>query len=336
MLNKNFLSGLDCEVASTVLQEEDEQAWLAARTKGIGGSDVGTICGVNSFSCARRLFLKKTGQYIEGEFDAASTERMHFGNILEPVVADEYQRRTGNKVVVSPATYRHKEVKWALANIDRFIVDENGIPYGILECKTAGEYMKDKWDIPEDSEEFDIPKSYLYQLQWYLFVTGLKYGALACLVGGNKYYIVEVPYNEELVINEILPKVCTFWNYNVKQLIEPEYDGSDDAVDMVNKENSEVIKNSEISLNTEVYNELANAVFEGKKQIKELEKIVKEASNRIKDAMATHELGYTEDRIIKWSSRASNRFDSKAFKEDYPELYEKYFKKGTTRVFTVK
>ena len=322
----------NCNILSTVSQEEDEKEWLANRTKGIGGSDVGAICGVNKYSSARLIYLKKTGQYQDGEdeFSDAALERMHFGRMLEPVVANEYVRRTGNKVVVSPATLTHKDYPWAIANVDRLIVNDEGVPYGILECKTASEYMDEAWS------EGDVPISYLYQLNWYLWVTGLEYGVIACLVGGNKFYYYEIWRNDELLRDEILPKVDRFWNYHVKNLIEPELTGTDADSESVANENSEVIKGSEIVLEDETMNELAATVKECKAKIKELEATEKEAANRLKDVLKNNEIGYTKDYIIKWSPRSQSRIDSTKLKEKYPEVYADCVKQINFRVFTVK
>lgn len=322
----------NCNILSTVSQEEDENEWLANRTKGIGGSDVGAICGVNKYSSARLVYLKKTGQYqdSEDEFSDAALERMHFGHMLEPIVANEYVRRTGNKVVVSPATLTHKDYPWAIANVDRLIVNDKGIPYGILECKTASEYMDDAWS------EGDVPISYLYQLNWYLWITGLEYGVIACLVGGNKFYYYEVFRNDDLLRDEILPKVDRFWNYHVKNLIEPELSGADADSEYVANENSEVIKGSEIVLEDETINELAATVKECRAKIKELEATEKEAANRLKDVLKNNEIGYTRDYIIKWSPRTQNRVDTAKLKEKYPEVYADCVKQINFRVFTVK
>ena len=322
----------NCNILSTVTQEEDEKEWLANRTNGIGGSDVGAICGVNQYSSPRLIYLKKTGQYqdSEDEHSDAALERMHFGHMLEPIVANEYARRTGNKVVVSPATLVHKDYPWAIANIDRLIVNDEGIPYGILECKTASEYMDDAWS------EGDIPISYLYQLNWYLWITGLEYGVIACLVGGNKFYHYEVWRNDELLRDEIFPKVDRFWNYHVKNLIEPELTGTDADSEYIANENSEVIKGSEIVLEDKTMNELAATVKECRAKIKELEAIEKEAANRLKDALKNNEIGYTQDHIIKWSPRSQSRVDTTKLKEKYPEVYKDCLKLSSYRVFTVK
>jgi putative phage-type endonuclease len=322
----------NCSILSTVSQEEDEKEWLANRTKGIGGSDVGAICGVNKYSSARLIYLKKTGQYqdSEDEFSDAALERMHFGRMLEPIVANEYVRRTGNKVIVSPATLSHKDYPWAIANVDRLIVDDKGVPYGILECKTASEYMDEAWS------EGDVPLSYLYQLNWYLWVTGLEYGVIACLVGGNKFYHYEVWRNDELLKDEIFPKVDKFWNYHVKNLIEPELSGTDADSESVANEYSEVIKGSEIVLEDETMNELAAIVKECKAKIKELEATEKEATNRLKDALKNNEIGYTKDYIIKWSPRSQSRIDIEKLKKKYPAVYADCVKQINFRVFTVK
>ena len=195
MITKELLSYLpNVTVVSTVRQEDDEKEWLNVRTKGIGGSDIGAICGVSPFSSARQIYFNKTGQFQDAlKPGAAAQERMRFGHLLEPIVADEFARRTGKKLLEIDATFCHKDFPWRRANVDRLIVDDDGKPYGILECKTTSEYNNDEW------EEGEILLSYMYQLNWYLHILDLKYGAFACLVGGNKFYYYEVFRNDELI-----------------------------------------------------------------------------------------------------------------------------------------
>ena len=51
MLNQAIMKQLtNCTLYSTADQGDDEAAWLRARTGGVGGSDVGAICGVRPFS----------------------------------------------------------------------------------------------------------------------------------------------------------------------------------------------------------------------------------------------------------------------------------------------
>ena len=319
----------NCTVFSTVKQEDDEEGWLKARTRGIGGSDVGAICGVSPFTSARQIYLNKTGQYPDSmQQNDAAKERMHFGHMLEPIVADEYSQRSGNKIIAVNATLVHKDHPWALANVDRLIVDDDGRPVGILECKTTSEYMNEEWESGE------ILMSYIYQLNWYLWILGLEKGAFACLVGGNKFYYYDVFRNDELLENTIIPAAEKFWFDNVLALKEPEMQATD--TDFANSIYSTVVKNSEITLPDDETNELARTVFDCKAKIKELEKIMEEAQNRIKDRLQDNEIGYTKDYTIKWSPRSQTRVDTDRLKSEFPEVYAQVLKKIEFRAMYVK
>ena len=319
----------NCKVYSTVTQSDDEDAWLKARTKGIGGSDVGAICGVSPFTSARQVYLSKTGQFQDAlKPGDAAKERMHFGHMLEPVVADEYARRTGAKLVTVNATLQHKDYPWALANIDRLIVDDEGKPIGILECKTTSEYNDEDWS------EGELLLSYLYQLNWYMWVMDIKQGAIACLVGGNKFYYYDVYRNDELLNETIIPAVKSFWFDNVLALKEPEMQAAD--TEFANTTYSAVVKNSEVALEDDVANDLAKTIFDCKAQIKELTATMEEAQNRIKDRLKDHEIGYTRDYTIKWSPRSQVRVDTDKLKTTFPEIYYQVLKKIEFRAMYVK
>jgi putative phage-type endonuclease len=323
----------NCNVLSTVSQSENEAQWLANRSRGIGGSEVGTICGVNKYSSSRLLYFKKTGQHEDSDsfsFSDASLERMSWGHKLEPIVADEYMIRTGKKVVICPATLCHKDHPWMIANVDRVIVDEDGVPTGILEVKTANSRLLKDW------EEGEIPISYIYQLNWYLWITGLKYGAFAALVGGNTFVMIEVWRNDELLIDTIIPAADKFWNVNVKQLIVPELDGSDADTEFLKEQYGSVVKDSEMVLPDEESNKIAQFIVDGKAQLKQLELEITQASNTLKEKLKNTEIGYTADHIIKWSPRTQTRVDTDRLKISFPEVYDKCKKTSAYRVFTIK
>ena len=321
----------NCKILSTVSQDEDEAAWLRNRTRGIGGSDIGAICGVSAYASARTVYLQKTGQYDEAanKPDHAASDRMRFGHLLEPVVADEFAVRTGNTVVKSPATLVHKDYPWALANVDRLIIDEQGKPYGILECKTAGEFMKEDWDSG------DLPMSYIYQLNWYMWVLDLPFGAFACLVGGNKFFYYEVFRNDELVA-EMVAKADYFWNENVLKLVQPDLTSCGADCTLVKVQNSEVVSGSEKVLDSPTANELAQVVKDAKADIKRIQAIHDSAENKLKEMLKDTEIGYTQDFIIKWSPRTQNRVDNDRLKAIYPAVYKDCIKQISFRVFTVK
>ena len=338
MLTKDIIKQLpNVQIVSTVSQTENEAEWRAVRNKGIGGSDVGAICGVSPFSSARQIYFNKTGQFEEAlQPGAAATERMHFGHLLEPIVADEFARREltadkgreGWSLCELGATVCLKDAPWMRANVDRLIFDSNGRVVGILECKTTSEYNNEEW------ENGDILMSYIYQLNWYMYILDIKWGAFACLVGGNKFYTYEVYRNDELLHEVILPAVKNFWFNNVLALKEPELQ----AVDTIfaNDKYSEVEKNSEVVLEDEESDALAGVIVECKAKIKELEKTMEEAQNRLKDRLKDKEIGYCRNYTVKWSPRSQTRVDNIMLKTDFPEVYEKCKKQISFRVMTVK
>ena len=338
MLNKSLIDQLpNCKVVSTIRQEDDEAGWLAARTKGIGGSDVGAICGVSPFSSARQIYFNKTNQFEESiKPNAAALDRMHFGHLLEPIVADEYAAREfgpgcpheGYSLTEFDATVCHKDHEWMRANVDRLILDKTGKVVGILECKTTSEYNNEEW------EQGDILMSYIYQLNWYMYILDIKWGAFACLVGGNKFYSYEVCRNDELLQETIIPTVTDFWFNNVQALKEPELQATD--TEFANIKFASVKKNSEMVLDDDESNSLANTIFECKTKIKELEKIMEEAQNRLKDRLKDTEIGYCRDYTVKWSPRSQTRIDQTLLKTEFPEVYDRCKKTVDYRVMTVK
>lgn len=62
----------------------DHETWLQYRKKGIGGSDAGSICGLNPYSTAISVFQDKTQLQAE---EKADNEAMRQGRDLEEYVA---------------------------------------------------------------------------------------------------------------------------------------------------------------------------------------------------------------------------------------------------------
>jgi len=317
-----------CTVASWATQAEDEQAWLTARTLGIGGSDVGSICGVNPWSSALQVYFSKTGQFT-AEPDDASKERMHWGHMLEPIVADEFQQRNpGMLCIEADCSLKSNEYPFLIANVDRFVTDGMGKIVGILECKTAGGIHADIW------ESGDIPLSYYYQVQHYMFVTGIPRGWICCLVGGNKFYQYDIFFDTDLYTNTILPKLVSFWNDNVLKLVEPKSQGADNElfaelfpVDTINEEPA--------SFDVE-FDILGQQYLEAKQQEKEAKKRVEELQAQIKRQLQEHARGYSPNYEFAWVPRIRTSVDSTLLKSMYPEIYEECSRTTSYRQMSVK
>ena len=190
---------------STLEMTHDE--WLLDRRKGIGGSDVATILGLNKWKSPYQLWLEKTGQI---DLEHTESEPAYWGNVLEEIVAKEFQERTGKKVRRRNQVFEHPLHPFLRANIDRDVVGENAI----LECKTANAFLGKEWEGEE------VPLSYLCQVQHYMNVLNKKYCYIAVLIGGQKFIWKRVDRDQEL-IDMITERLVEFWETNVLDGQEP-------------------------------------------------------------------------------------------------------------------
>ncbi|MFX4303043.1 YqaJ viral recombinase family protein [Alicyclobacillus tolerans] len=303
--------------------EMSQEEWKALRRKGIGGSDIGAICGVNPWRSAYSVYLDKIGELPEKE----PNDAMLFGTLIEPIVADVFVERTGYKVQRRNAILQHPDHPWAIANVDRIILSkERG--NGVLEIKTASEYQAKQW------EEGNVPEQYILQLQWYLFVTGFRWGAFAALVGGNKFFCHEME-RDEVLIENMLTIAKDFWHC-VETKTPPTMDGSEDATNVLKILYPTSRPETEIELDAPEAKQWVEQLEQAKAAKKEAEALEREAENHLKALMGETEIARIGEHKITWKTVISRTLDKKALESDHPEILEKYMKESVSRRFTLK
>ena len=75
-------------ISLPVAPEVDQKVWLEQRRKGIGGSDAGTVLGINPYQGPFELWLLKTNQIPDP--DLSDREAVYWGHTLESIVCDEF------------------------------------------------------------------------------------------------------------------------------------------------------------------------------------------------------------------------------------------------------
>ena len=115
----------------------------------IGGSDAPVILGVSKWKTPFRLWQEKVG--LIAPDDLSDNERVHFGTVLEDIVAREFAERTGKKVRRVNDRIQKKDEPFLVAQIDRRVVGG-----GILECKTTDAAMIREWG-EEDTDNIPLP-----------------------------------------------------------------------------------------------------------------------------------------------------------------------------------
>ena len=296
------------------------EEWLKWRTKGIGGSDVSVIAGINKFRSVFQLWLEKTGQIIPEESENKFT---HFGNVLEPIVKKEFMKVTGLKVRAKKMLLQSDEYPFMIADLDG-VIYENG-EMCIFEAKTASAYKEEVW-------EKGVPEEYQLQVQHYMAVTGAKKTYIAALVGGNSFFY-HVVYRDEELISLIIKMEKRFWEENVLQNIEPMADGSQATTEFINQKYG-VSNGNSIELPQE-----ALLLCQQYDQISEKMDVLKEqkekVTNQLKNYLKDNEIGVVGERKVIWKQITTTQFDKKRLEKERKEIYDEYVTKSQYRRLSV-
>lgn len=298
------------------------EKWLAYRRMGIGGSDASVICGVNKYKSPVELWMEKTGQ----QPDAEAGEAAHWGNMLEPLVRTEFSRQSGIEVIPVHQILQSSEYPFMLANLDGVCRHPE---YGkcIFEAKTASAYKSAEW------EGAAVPYAYVLQVQHYMAVTGYVGAFVAVLIGGNQFQWKYIERDEGLIAM-LIRMEQDFWE-RVQNGVPPNLDGSEASVAYINKRYPEGTASSIIRL-PDAAADLICQYKEACEQLAQVTEQKQKATNLLKQMLGANETGTLGDNIITWKNVSQERFDSKLFETEQPEIHERYMSKTTHRRFIVR
>lgn len=299
-------------------QGMSREQWLKIRKQGIGASDASAAVGINPYQSPLELWMIKTGRdELMPEDDPNDEESpMYWGNILEPIVAEHYTRRTGNKVRRIRSVLQHpdKDKAWMLANLDYTVVGKPDVQ--ILECKTAGEFGARLW-------RDGVPEYIECQVQHQLAVTGKQAADVCVLICGQKIAIYRIERDDELIAR-LIELERRFWHY-VETDTPPPADGSDSADKALRylypKDNGKTVhfdNNQELS---EKFNELVT--------VREEIELLEQYEARLKQTLQQHMGDATKATFAKgyvsWKlSKDGLKLDTEALLKAQPKLLKKY------------
>lgn len=219
MSKEEFKESLDTN--NEVYEYANDDDWHTLREKRIGGSDIGSILGVNKYKSIIDVYIDKTeGSNFEGN-EATFWGHMHESTIMK-VFAQKHKEFS-----VYQAPYSVVD-DFLIANLDGVLKDRNTGDYGVLEIKTTNAFNYKDWDGDI------VPQYYYAQVQHYLMLTGYKFAYIAVLIGGNKYKDFKIERSEE-DIALIRSKATEFYKENILKQIPPIPDGSDAYMDYLKK-----------------------------------------------------------------------------------------------------
>jgi putative phage-type endonuclease len=225
--------------------------WHGLRRNSIGGSEVGTILGLNRWESPYYLWATKTGALPQKVLNSFAVT---LGNVLEPVILESLlPLKHPDWEVFTTGTYQHPKFDFMHANPDALAkVDGEWI---IVEVKTGRNY----WD--------EIPPNYIAQVMHYMNIMGVKKAVILGLVAMDWVeHWIEFDEFEASVIEQ---KTIEFWKL-VQAKEEPTFDGSDSTYEAVRAMNPEV-DGSEVEI-------------DGIHELVLLDDAATEANNRLKEA----------------------------------------------------
>ena len=307
------------KIAIARTNELIREEWLKLRQRGIGGSDAAVACGLSRWKSRLMLYLEK----ISAEVEDIDNESMYWGRTMEPVLRQEFAKRTGFKVQEIPFMFAYREYPWMLANIDGLVTEPDGTK-ALLEIKTANGFKAKEW-------EDGLPQEYYIQIQHYLAVCDLPKAYVAVLIGGNDFRYFPIGRDEE-TIQMIIALEAEFWNC-VEQGTQPPIDeqSADGLAVLYPKSDNQ----TSIILPEEADNILCG-YMEIKNVMDELKPELDKYENQLKAMMKTAACAKTpQGYTVKWQTTTSTRIDTARLKREQPAISAEFSVTSSSRRFSI-
>jgi putative phage-type endonuclease len=336
------------------IRDWTHEEWIEARHAGVGGSDAGSILGVNPYGSIYELWGDKTGINPKSFTGNRATI---WGHRLEPLVALAYAEEQHQAVVEWPVII-FDDNGFEFANLDYLIVTPSEqFPAGqitewvseepppgilaILEVKTTGiatSGTAHKW------KNGQVPDTYTVQGYHYANVLmpllpepRVIFAALLPGQGDDERSVtvrtLGIRKDDDLLWDDATAQGIRnsneeFWNMVVFR-IEPEIDGSSATTEAIARRYPKSTPKKEVNLGTdfvELWDEYQNA----KKATSTAKDAESKIRNKINAEIGDGELVFAEiegQNILLATyanNKASWKFDMDTFKGANPDLYNEY------------
>lgn len=302
--------------AGTILGPyETREEWLKARRAGLGGSDIGAILGVSTFSSELEVYLSK----VEG-VSRETTEQMDIGREIEPWIASQWW---------------FSQTEWADYDDDLMIIQSDSLPFllhspdallldGDFETPVAGLEIK---NIRSDHNWDPIPEFYMAQVQHGLLCSGLDRWIVVALVGGQKLITREIEPDKEMQ-GRIALASERFWNTHILPQVPPEPDGSESAKRALERRWD--TSHGHVDLEEGPVSTLRYYQERADKAEKDLNKAKQMIMAKMGDAEVAN---FGGKRFATWKVSTRTSIDTKRLRDEDSALAKKYEKTTPTRIF---
>ena len=294
---------------------ETREDWLEARRLGIGGSDIGALLGLSTFTSELEVYYSKVELTPEDE----PNEAMSIGRDIEDWVLERWMRREQCWVNSELVTIQSNVFPFLIHSPDALLLDEALRVIGGVEVK----------NIRSDQAWDPLPEFYMAQVQHGLLCSGLDRWIVIALVGGQKLITREIEPDRELQ-GRIALAAERFWHTHVLPGVPPDPDGSESAMRAlrsrweVSEDDIAIVPDSDLVSLKHLNDRLHRA-----------EKDYNKACGLIQAKMGPKEHARLADgtKVATWKVSSRKTVETKRLREEMPDIAKKFEKVTPTRVF---
>jgi len=190
-------------IDAQTIQISSEEQWLKERSLDVTSTDIAAIFGLSPYKTAYELYIEKREKQ---QVITRATERMTWGKRLEASIAHGVAADRAWQIEKMNVYMRDKAKRIGASFDYRIIVADSDVDGpGLLEIKNvdARQYQR-KWLDDEAPAHIEL------QIQHQLLVSGMQWGVVAALVGGNEAQIIRRDVDHDIG-RAIEAKVAAFW-----------------------------------------------------------------------------------------------------------------------------
>jgi predicted phage-related endonuclease len=318
------------------------------RSSRIGGSDVAAIRGNSKFFGRAKVQQRIKGIAQDRGYEQRYNANFEFGNRLESIVAEVFAENHPELLVVTveeahangllekldgfkgvvheladgSVSITHLDYEYMVLNLDYLLIDKrNPLMWGVLEIKTASEYVSQDWGQTGTDQ---VPSYYLDQPMYYAGGIGAAFIRVAVQIGLRDYREYNIAYDRELY-EAILNDVVSFYANHIV-FGKP-------VTDIVDASKGNYLATRDRTLASPEALEALRRRKAIDEKLKPLQKAREKADAAVKAYLGdAHQLVDAKGEVLfQVSEHDALTLDKAALKRDYPDLYSRYSVKEASR-----
>jgi putative phage-type endonuclease len=202
--------------------ESGTSAWHEARAYSLGGSEIGTIMGLNPWESAYALWAKKMGKI---DNPPLTNWAVRFGQAFEEPILKLWAEEHPEYEVFVTGTYQDCEHSFLHANPDALARHRESGEWLVVEVKTARTSFE------------SLPPTYEAQVRHYMMVMKIDRAVVVAVAGmtWQEFWVERDEFTEQVQLDQ----AKRFLSHIVNDT-KPDYDGAESTYEVIRKMHPEI------------------------------------------------------------------------------------------------